>query len=155
VLKYIFIGIWVCGVTLGSAYGVMYWQAQSRYHAADKPKEKVELEQVKTKIISVPIVYEGKVRGYVLAQFTFTIEASMLKDLEIKPDIYFVDEAFRIIYSGDIVNFTTLRKPDIPALAKVIKDSVNKRLGKDLVREVFVQELNYIPQEQFRGGVKK
>ena len=154
-LKYIFVGLWVCGVTLGSAYGVMLWQAQNQYHAKDKPVEKVEFEQVKTKVISVPIVHEGKVRGFVLAQFTFQIEASMLKDMAVKPDIYFVDEAFRIIYSGEVVNFSTLRKPDLPALAKVIKESVNKRLGKDLVHEVFVQELNYIPQEQFRGGTRK
>lgn len=151
-LKYIFVGVWVCAVTLGSTYGVMYWKAQKQQAAAHPTETKVVLEQIKTKTISVPLVLNGTVQGYVLAQFTFTIEASVLDSLPVKPDLYLVDEAFRLIYAGEAIDFRTLRKPDVAALGRLIKDAVNKRLGTELVKEVFVQELNYLPKEQFRGG---
>jgi hypothetical protein len=152
VVKYIFVGIWVCAVTLGAAYGVMYWRAQQQQAAAHPIAPKIEIEQIKTKMISVPLVLNGTVHGYVLAQFTFTVEAKAANALPVKPDIYLVDEAFRLIYAGEAIDFRTLRKPDVAALGRLIKESVNKRFGTELVKEVFVQELNYVPKEQFRGG---
>lgn len=152
-LKYIFVGVWACVVSLGSAYGVMYWKTLQAQHAANPVEVKPEYEQVKTRMISVPMVYDGAVQGYVLAQFTFTVEVQAMKAAAVKPDLYLVDEAFRLIYAGEVLDFRKLRKPNIAALAQLIKENVNKHYGgKEVVHEVFVQELNYLPKEQFRGG---
>jgi hypothetical protein len=155
VLKFVFVGLWACVVTLGTAYSVMTWKAQQQHAAAHPTETKAELEQIKTKLISVPLVLSGNVLGYVMAQFTFTVETKVAKTMSVNPDIYLVDEAFRVIYSGDAVDFRSQRKPDVAALGRLIKEAVNKRLGAELVKEVYVQELNYIPREQFRGGNAK
>jgi hypothetical protein len=152
VLKYLVIGFWVCGVALGSAYGVMLWQAQQQHDLAHAPKPKIQVEQFKTKMISVPIVYNDMVVGYVLAQFSFTVRPDVMETLDVKPDLYLIDEAFRIIYGGEVINFQNLRKPDVAALGKAIKENVNKRIGKRIIHDVFVRELNYLPKEQFRSG---
>jgi hypothetical protein len=158
-IKFILTGLWLCIITLGTAYGVMTWRAnqaaEQKAHAVQEAKVKPELEQVRTKMISVPLVFGGVVQGYVLAQFTFNLDARLSKALPVKPDTYLVDEAFRLLYGGDAVDFKTLRKADIGNLAKQLKDNVNKRFGNELVQEVLVQELNYLPKEQLRGGSPK
>jgi hypothetical protein len=152
VLKYLVIGVWVCSVSLGSAYGVMSWHAQQQQAAANPQNEKVELETLKTKMVHVPIVDRGALQGYVLVQFTFTMDAKVAEELSIKPDVYVVDEAFRLIYSGEGVNFRTLNNPDVGKLGKLVKDNANKRMGHEVIRDLFVQELNFLPKEQFRSG---
>lgn len=154
-IKYIVVGFWVCVVTLGSAYAVMTLKAQQQQAAAHPAEPKVEIEQIKTKLISVPLVINGVVLGYVMAQFTFTVEAAAAKTMPVKPDILIVDEAFRVIYAGEAVDFRRIGKSDVGALANKIKEAVNKRFGIELVKDVYVQELNFIPREQFRGGGSK
>jgi hypothetical protein len=151
VIKYILLGIWICGVTLGSSYGVIVWQAEQQQKTGAAPA-KLPIEQVQTKKINVPVIANGTLKGYVLAQFVFHIDAAALKGMNVKPDIYLVDEAFKVIYSGKAIDFRNPLKPDFSALGRTIKDNVNARFGQGFVQEVLVQELTYLPQEKFRGG---
>jgi hypothetical protein len=152
-MKVILLGTWLCLVTLGAAYGVMSWQknkiAAETAHAEGEP---ATLEQLHTKMINVPIIRDGAVQGYVLAQFAFTVESKKLHELSTKPDLVVVDEAFKLIYTGEAIDFRHLRRNDISALSKLIQDNVNKRFGEKLVREVLVEELNYLPKDQLRGS---
>jgi hypothetical protein len=152
VIKYILLGVWICGVTLGSSYGVILWQAQQQQKAGAAEQPKVVIEQVQTKRINVPVIANGALKGYVLAQFVFHIDAAALKEMTVRPDIYLVDEAFKVIYSGKAIDFRDPQKPDFSALGKTIKENVNARFGPNFVQEVLVQELTYLPQEKFRGG---
>ena len=149
-IKTLLVGIWLCAVTLGAAYGVMMMQMDKEAPAEEsKP---VALEQRQTKMLNVPIINNGAVDGYVLAQFAFTVEAEKAKELSTKPELILVDEAFKLIYSGEVVDFRHLRRSDIGELSKIILENVNKRLGQNLVHEVLVQELNYLPKEQLRSS---
>lgn len=153
-IKPILLGIWLCGITLGSAYGVLHWQKQQRAAeaAAVVAAKSPVLEQMQTKVINVPIIADGAVSGYVLAQFSFTVEADKVKELSTKPDLILVDEAFKLIYAGEAVDFRHLRRADVDALSKIIRTNVNKRLGQELVHDVLVQQLNYLPRDQLRGS---
>ncbi|NJM34068.1 MAG: hypothetical protein HC850_04390 [Rhodomicrobium sp.] len=151
-IKYLFFGLWICAVTLGSAYGAMIWSVQQESEAAQSKNDAEEIEQIKTRMITVPVFAEGALRGYVLAQFVFEISAAKTKEMGIKPDLFLVDEAFKVIYSGEAMDFRNLRKKDVAALSELIKKKVNARFGDDFVKEVLVQELNYMPQERLRGG---
>lgn len=151
-IKQLIFGFYICGITLGAAYGTMLWKTQSQQAAENQEAEAPPLEQVQTKRISVPIIGDGVVKGYVLAQFIFRIDAKASHELNVRPDIFLVDEAIKVIFSGEAVDFSNLQQPDASALSKVIKKNVNARFGESFVQEVLVQELNYVPQERFRGG---
>ena len=105
-------------------------------------------------MISVPVVADGGIRGYVVAQFAFTAPAKLLKHLPIKPDMFVVDEAFQLIFAGETVDFRQFKKQDLVSLSKKIAENVNKRLGMHVVEDVLVQELNYVPKDSVRGGMK-
>jgi len=153
-IKPILIGIWISGVTLGACYGALMWQAGQTKTEGKQEKFFGKLEQVKTKMISVPIVSDAAIQGYVIAQFAFTAEAEILKKLSVQPETFLLDEAFKIIFAGDVLQFKTMTKGDLVKIAKQIADNVNTRLGTELIHEVLVQELNFVPKEQARGGPK-
>lgn len=151
-IKHIILGVWVCGVSLGSAYGVIQWQKHQTQEIQEATEEKRELVQLKTKMINIPLVHNGSVSGYVLTQFSFTADKEMVEKANIMPDLFVVDEAFKIIYSEEAIDFNNLKRANVAQLATKIKENVNKRLGVKLVHDIFVRELNYLPREQFRGG---
>jgi hypothetical protein len=153
-IKLLAVGFWACAVTLGAAYGAIEWQ---RAHAtSNEAKEgQSRLEEVRTKAINVPIIADGSVQGYIVAQFVFTFDSKLLDALAVKPDVYLLDEAFKTIYAGEKVNFRQLKKQDLPALAKQLGENVNKRLGAAMVHDVLIDQLSYVPKEEVRGTGKK
>ena len=74
-----------------------------------------------------------------------------LKKLPINPETYLLDEAFKTIYAGEKVNFKQMKKQDLPSLAKMLGENVNKRLGLPIVQDVLIDQLAYIPQKDVRG----
>lgn len=151
-IKVVLLGVWLCAVTLGAAYGAMSWKAKSTAEVAHAEAGPVVLQQMQTKVLNIPVIKDGALQGYVLAQFVFTVETEKLKELSTKPDVVVVDEAFKLIYTGEAIDFRTMRKSDIAALSKLILANVNKRLGEAIVHEVLVQEFNYLPRDQLRDG---
>jgi hypothetical protein len=152
-IKLIACGLWVCLVTLLSAYAAVSWQA-ARKAEPEAHKLYGGLETVRTRMISVPVVADGAIHGYVMAQFIFTVDSKVMKRLTVKPDVFIVDEVFRAIFGAENVDFRHFRKQDLPALSKQIADNLNKRLGEPLIDDVMVQELNYISKDSVRGGIK-
>lgn len=153
-IKILLAGIWVCVVSLAASYYAISWKM------GEAPETEHEqffggLDSVKTKMISVPVVVNGVVEGYVMAQFVFTVEAKLMRRLSVKPDVFLVDEAFRTIYAGDGGNFRRPKKQDLDHLASTMKESVNKRFGAKFVEDVLVEEVSFVSKEDVREGVKQ
>jgi hypothetical protein len=137
---------WICVVTLTSAYfGAMYTGGADQ--ASPKPQQIEGLEHKKTQPISVPMIAGGGVAGYVVAQFVYLIDPRALKQLSVPPDVFITDEAFRMLYV-EKVDFNHLEKYDVPALTKSLVKKVNQRLGGDIVKDVLVEQFNYVPKDE-------
>ena len=89
-----------------------------------------------------------------VAQFVFTVDAIALKKIPFNPEVYVLDEAFKTIYAGEQVNFQNMKKQDLPELAKKLGENVNKRLGMEIVQDVLIDQLSYIPKKDVRGPPK-
>lgn len=151
-IKLLATGIWVSLVTVGAVFGVLEWQKNSGPgHAADSEKK---LEELRTKAINVPIIGGGIIQGYMVAQFVLTVDKNALLKVPINPEVYVLDEAFKTIYAGEQVNFQNMKKQDLPLLAKKIGENVNKRLGVEMVQDVLIDQLSYIPKKDVRGPPK-
>jgi hypothetical protein len=156
-VRLIISGLWVCLVTLASIYGTVWWQTATRsapvvVMADAGDPQQTAIEPLKTRMISVPVVGDGAIHGYVMAQFIFNVNAAIAKRLPVKADMLLLDEAFKTIYAGDVVDFRHFKKQDLADLSKGIAENANKRLGVHLVEDVLIQELNYIAKDQVRGG---
>lgn len=151
-MKLLATGVWASVVTLGATFGVLEWQKGHAAHEGAGTEKK--LEELRTKAINVPIIGGGTIQGYMVAQFVFTVDAHALEKVPITPEVYLLDEAFKTIYAGEQVNFQNMKKQDLPLLAKKLGENVNKRLGVDMVQDVLIDQLSYIPKKDVRGPPK-
>jgi hypothetical protein len=151
VIKLILAGLWACLVTLAASYAAVSWNAG---HAA--PEHEPEglyggLETVRTRMISVPVIRSGAIQGYVMAQFSFTANAAILKRLSVKADVVVLDEAFKAIYSEDTLDLRNLQKQDLGGLVKRIVEGSNQRFGTRIVEDAFIQEFGYVNKDGIRN----
>ena len=151
-IKLLLIGVWASVVSLGAAFGMLQWQKHSG--EAGKAVAEKKIEEFRTKAINVPIIGAGTVQGYMVAQFVFTVDTGMLAQLAVNPEVYVLDEAFKTIYAGEQVNFQNMKKQDLPLLAKKLGENVNKRLGIEIIQDVLIDQLSYVPKKDVRGGQK-
>lgn len=144
--------IWICLVTVGSSYGALKMMGGEVGSATESDEFFGGLDYVKTQIISVPIVSGGAIQGYLIAQFVFTADGKLLRQLSVPPELFLTDEAFQAIFSGETPNFKNLKKYDLAGLKTKIAENVNKRFAADIVRDVLIEQFNFVPKDQVRYG---
>ena len=88
--------------------------------------------------------------GYVVAQFAYTGEAVALKTASVSPDGVILDEAFRLLYAEEKTDFRKLQRADLNKLIETLKGRVLERLPPELVKEILVQEFNYVSKDEIR-----
>jgi len=129
---------------------VAYWKENgSLLPAKDAYLEGLQYQ--KTRALSVPMVENGGVQGYIVARFVYTVEARTLHQLNVPPEPFVVDEAFRRIYADDRLDFRKLSRYDLSILTTAIKQRVNERMQADVVQDVLVEDFNYVSKEEFQS----
>lgn len=138
--------IWICAVTSASAYVGTTWRMRQ---AAPKVAEQApgKLEPKKTRPINVPMIASGAVQGYIVAQFTYTADTAAIARLSVAPEPFLLDEAFKTFYSDDKLDFQHLERYDLAGVTKTIAGNVNKRLGGEVVKDILVEEFNYVSKD--------
>lgn len=144
-MKTFAVGLWVLVVALGAVFAVATIGAPSRSNVAEA---KAVLQLEKTRVINVPMIADGAVRGFIVAQFGFTVDAAKAKTLPISPEAFLLDEAFRLIYTDEKLDFLHLEKFDINGFTRRLVAATNKRLGVDLVHDVLIQDFTFISKEE-------
>lgn len=147
-IKIVVTGLWICGVTIASCYGaVMYFSGQASQ--ADSSAFG-GIDYIKTEMTSVPVIRNGEIKGYVVVQLVFAADSYKMKELKLEPAPFLIDEAYRVIYADNRVNFNHLEKQEIAELTKQIMENSNKRFKDDLIKEVLIQQLNYVAKDEIR-----
>ncbi len=89
--------------------------------------------------------------GYVIAQFVFTVDGVTVRKLSVPPDVFLVDEAYRAIFaSGQKIDFKRLDKYNVDELTKRMAAKVNERFKAELMKDVLVEQLNYLAKGEVR-----
>ncbi len=147
-LRIFLIGLWIGAVSLGSTYAGAYWKRRSLSPQTDQVKEKIEVKKVRP--ITAPVIAGGALRGYVSAEFSYVLDNSAIGQDGLDIESYFMDEAFKLIYSESNIDFDQLEKVDVDALTKKITAKVNERVGSHAVKETLVKNLAFIAKEDMR-----
>jgi flagellar basal body-associated protein FliL len=155
-IKIIAIGIWIVVATLGSGYVAASMSAPTAPEAAPDPTYFAGLDYRTTEVITVPIIAENAIRGYVLAAFVYTIDGETAGKLAVPPDPFIMDEAFRAVYSASGFDFKKAEQFDLVALTSSIRDTVNARYKQEVIHEVLIQQFDFLPKEDVGGeGLQK
>ncbi len=149
-MKLLLIGLWVVLVALGAAYGVALYLPSGSDSATANPQPMV-IQTQKTRVINVPVVIEGQLRGYVAAQFVFMQDANLGKTLPVAPDVYLLDEAFRALYADGTLDPHHVEKYDLKKLTAHLVKATNDRLGVPLIKDVLIDNFSYIDKDMDKG----
>lgn len=150
-LKLILAGVWSCFVALGSVYATQ--EIRSRKSAHPAAPAAAALEPRKTREINVPKIADGAIKGYVVVSFAYIVDPASLDRSRAPPDAYVVEEAFRAIYDDDTIDFSRPKKYDFKILTDAIRKNINARLKSDVIVDVMLQELHFIPGSDVRQKI--
>jgi hypothetical protein len=148
-IRLLMAGVWACIVTVGASQAVSYWKES---HAASASRQDYldGLIYEKTPVMNIPMIAEGGVQGYIVAQLVFTADGKVLRQLPVPPHAFVVDETFRSVYGDPKLDFRNLARYDLAVLTQTVKTRVNKRLQADVLQDVLVQDFNYVSKDQLR-----
>ena len=148
------IGVWAAVVTLGSSYATAMWSSGGKVEMPVIPSQDNfnGLEYRKPAPITVPMISEGRLRGYVVAKVVYTANGQTLHAFPVDPTPFVLDEAFRRIYTEGRIEFDQMSKYNLDDITAEIKASVNTRLGGDIVHDVLIEELNYVDKDSMNKG---
>lgn len=148
-IKSILASLWIAAVALGSSYAALSWRLSS---GLGNEKGLAGLDYIKPKTINAPVVADGAVQGYIIAQFVFTVDRKLAREMSVPPETFLLDEAFKAIYGGANLDFHKITREDLATLAKTVTDRINERFGARFVHEALIQKLTYLPKEKTRAG---
>lgn len=146
-IKILVAGIWMSLAMMASGYATAQYIASQKRIGGDVDPAYVGLDYETVNPVNVPILYEGALQGYVVAKLVFTADGETLHRLPVPPHPFLVDEAFRVLYADERLDFQNLSRYDLDAFTKRLKETTNARLGQDVVKDVLVEEFNYFDKE--------
>ena len=117
-----------------------------RENQARRPVETTtpKFETRKTKEINVPKIRDGVVKGYVVAQMSYVVNAASLAKSPLSPDSFVVDEIFKYLYDDESIDFEHLDKFDLRKMTSALAANINRRIGADAISEIGIQEFTFM-----------
>ncbi|MFC3205324.1 MAG: hypothetical protein WA973_12025 [Mesorhizobium sp.] len=150
-LKFIAAAIWICVITVGAVF--YSFQAAGERGAGQPPKPLLGgLDYVKTDIISVPLVRDSAVQGYFLTNLVYTVDPAQIKKLSVPAPALITDQIYSYLYQNPQIDFTKVAKLDVDAFRKNIRDTVNARVGEQLIHEVLIDQINFLSKDDIRNN---
>ena len=151
-IKLIAVGLWVACVALGSSYVMASMAGGNTEEESEEVSFFVGLDYRTTENITIPMISDAAIQGYILARFVYTIDGRTVAQLKVPPDPFILDEAFRRLYATEGFDFANPERFDLPALMRDIREAVNARYGSNLVRDILVEQFDYIAESDVRRG---
>lgn len=146
-IKIVAIGLWAAVVAILSSHATATLSAGGEVSIVADDSSLKGLEYKKPGPLTVPMISDGHVKGYVIAKIVYTAGAQALHDFPIDPQPFILDAAFRYIYTDGRVEFDQLSKYNLDDITSAIKTTVNNRLGTDLIQDVLIEEISYMPKD--------
>ncbi len=149
-IRFLLVGVWTLVVTLGATY----LGAMLQLRKASEPVEAhaAKLKVFKVKPVTVPMIVDGALKGYVSADLSFVREAPENdkhgEGGAIDPESFIMEETFRLIYSEHKVDFNHIEKVDVGTLTKQIAERVNARLAGSPIKEILIKGLFFVPKDE-------
>jgi hypothetical protein len=145
VIRSLVLALIACLSTIGGLYGTMTWKANAK--ASNNEDNQSKLQMMKTRMVSVPLLSNGEVIGYVVTRLQFVADTSVVKPNSVQPDVFVADEAFRQIYEKAPDDMKSGRKQVIRELAGDVASGANKRMGREVVKDVMIDSWAFLSKQ--------
>lgn len=153
-IKFVLVALWASIVTLGAVL-YSYQYARDGSSAVAPPPFFGGLDYVRTGVISVPVLRDGAVNGYFLARLVYTVEPDKAKRLSVPADMLLVDQVHTYLYANPQIDFSDRSAFDLDAFRADLRDSINARVGEQLVHDVIVEQVDYLSKTEIRDHARQ
>lgn len=149
-IKFIVAALWISIATTGALlFAFQSSQQELEEQAQDGEATPFKgLDYVKTGIISVPVFDKGRVHGYFLARLVYVAEGKRLAELKLPAEALLSDIVYGHLYANPEIDFTSRDRFDVDAFRETVRVGVNGRLGEELIREILVEQVDYLPKDE-------
>jgi len=106
-----------------------------------------QLTVLKTKELNVPRIKDGVIKGYIIAQVSYTLDAKLLKN-ERLADSVVCDELFKYLYQDAGADLDRLDKFDLNKMTSAVKAETNEHLKVPAVSDVGILEFQFFPTSE-------
>ena len=103
----------------------------------------------------MPVLKNNEVHGYFLARLVYTAEAEKLHRMVMPPEAIIFDEVYSYLFGNELIDFSGKETFDLDAFRNGIKDSINRRVGEDLVREILVEQMDFLTKADIRNSMMR
>ncbi len=150
-IKFIAAAIWVCAVAIGA----VFYSFQTASVKADGPPPAPMLgglDYIKTDIVSVPVMSDGRISGYFLTRLVYTADPKGIAKLTVPADALLTDQVYSYVYGNPLLDFANHESLDLDLFRTGLRDSINKRIGEDLIQEVLIDPVDFLSKEEIRDN---
>ncbi len=148
-IRTIAIGLWICAVAFGSLFFAVNHDVPTPAEAKPGPGGFGGVDYVKTDVMSVPIISNGTVTGYVVTQLVYTVDSAIRKKLTVPLEYFISDEIFRKFY-GSYSDTKSVEKVSFEDVRSSIINDLNARFPEPVIKDLLVEQFNYISSEEIR-----
>lgn len=153
-IKFALAALWIIAVTAGSVL-FAYQSAGTGPEGEEQATYFGGLDYVQTEVISVPVLRDNQVYGYFLARLVYTAKADTLRTMVMPPDAIIFDEVYSYLFGNQLIDFSRKETLDLDAFREGIKNSVNRRVGTELVQEVLVEQMDFLTKADIRNSMMR
>ncbi|CAM5364911.1 hypothetical protein MAUB1S_06266 [Mycolicibacterium aubagnense] len=153
-IKFIVAALWIVAATVGATF----YAFQAAGARGDDPAPKPllgGLDYVSTEIISVPIIRGSAVQGYFLTKLVYTVEPKEMAKLSVPAMALITDQVYSYLYANPQIDFSKQDTVDLDKFRNSIRESVNARVGIELIHDVLVNQVNYLSKDDIRDNAIK
>ena len=150
--KLILSGIWVAAVALVAVYFSVQMALAPKVDNAEAERRANE-ETIRSELTSLPIFEDGHVKGYFLTKLSYVVDKVKMASIHIPIDVLITDELFTTLVGNKMINVNDAQSFDVDAYRKLIRESLNKRLGEDVVHDVLIEQIDYLSKGDLRSNI--
>lgn len=150
-IKFIVAAIWVCGVAIGAVF-YSFQMASAKIDAPAPAPMLGGLDYIKTDIVSVPVMSNGRIDGYFLTRLVYTADPKNIARLSVPAEALLTDQIYSYVYGNPMLDFVNHETLDLDQFRAGLRESINKRVGEDLIQEILIEQVDFLSKEEIRDN---
>lgn len=148
-IKLLATGVWILVLTLGGVFAAAkFGNPNPDDNKADVPPPP---QYVQSETVTLPVVTEGKVSGYFLVRSTLVVDDALMKEIKVPMPTFLTDQLYTLLVGDKILDLKDKGKFDVASFKGKIKDGLNVRLEKPLVKDVLIEQMDFISKEDIEA----
>ena len=146
-IKALIAGIWVTALLSGT---VFFFGQPSTEEENSEEMEQAKIEQVKLDSMSVTIVRDNTLQGYVLIDAVFMLNMDKIANKAVPIDIALKDVVNNSIFTYKDINLQYLESFEYEKFKIKVSEDLDKKYGSGFVQDMLIERIDFISYEEIR-----